>query len=98
MNSVHLQQSPFDNTSIEKIFDRFKNRFSKVFAEELKTIKPLEYVDDEFQDIYRWIGVDIPAEGDEEDRSSNSRGKQKAVEDAAVRFGFFLAIPMFVRG
>ena len=53
-------------------------------------------MDDEFQDIYRWIGVDIPTEGDvptkgdDEDRSSNSRGKQKAVEDAVVRFEFSL--------
>ena len=83
-----LQQSPFDNTSIEKIFHRFKNRFSKIFAEELKTINPLEYVDDEFQDVYRWIGVDIPAEDDDENRSSNSRGKQKAAEDAVARFEF----------
>ena len=83
-----LQKSPFDNTSIEKIFDRFKDRFFKVFAEELKTINLLEYVDDEFPDIYRWIGVDIPVEGDDEDRSSNSHGEQKAVEDAVVRFGF----------
>ena len=65
-----LQQSSFENTSTEKIFDRFKNRFLKVFAEELKTINPLEYMDDEFQDIYRWIGVDLPAQGDDEDRSS----------------------------
>ena len=72
------------------MFDRFKNRFSKVFAEELKTINPLEYLDDEFQDIYQWIGVDIPAKGDDEDRSSNSHGKQKVVEDADVRLGFSL--------
>ena len=83
-----LQLSPFENTSIEKIFDRFKNRFSKVFEEELKTINRLEYVDDEFEEIYRWIGVDIPAEGDDEDCSSDSRVKQKAVEDAVVGFGF----------
>jgi hypothetical protein len=56
----------------------------------LKTINPLEYVDDEFQEIYQWIGVDAPVEGDDEDRSSNSRGKQKAVEDAVVRFEFSL--------
>ena len=72
------------------MFDRFKNQFSKVFAEELKSINPLEYVDDEFQEIYQWIGVDIPAEGDDENRSSNSRGKQKLVEDAVVRFRFSL--------
>ena len=54
----------------------------------MKTINLLEYVDDEFPDIYRWIGVDIPVEGDDEDRSSNSHGEQKAVEDAVVRFGF----------
>lgn len=54
----------------------------------MKTINPLEYVDDEFQEIYRWIGVDVPAEGD--DLNSTSRGKQKAVEDAVVRFEFSL--------
>ena len=91
-----LQQCPFENASIEKIFDRFKSRFSKVFAEELKTINPLDYVDEEFQETYRWIGVDVPGEGDdkEEDRSSsNSRGKHKAVEDAVVRFGVFFPLP-----
>lgn len=85
-----LQQSPFENPSIEKIFDRFKNRFSKVFADELKTINPLEYVDEEFREVYQWIGVDVPTEDDDEDRSSRSRGKQKAVEDTTVRFGFSL--------
>ena len=54
----------------------------------MKTINPLEYVDDEFQDIYRWIGVDMPVGADEENRSSNSRGKQKAVEDAVVKLRF----------
>jgi hypothetical protein len=47
-------------------------------------------VDDEFRDIYQWMGVDLPAEGgDDEDRSAHSRGKQKAVEDTLVRFGPF---------
>ena len=45
-------------------------------------------MDDEFEEIYRWIGIDIPAEGDDEDCSSDLCGKQKAVEDAVVRFGF----------
>lgn len=85
------QQCPFENTSIEKIFDRFKNRFLKVFADELKNINPLEYVDDDFRDIYQRIGVDVPAEGDNEGRSSRSRGKQKVVEDAGDRFGFLLS-------
>ncbi|KAF8814695.1 ARM repeat-containing protein [Phlegmacium glaucopus] len=77
--SYHKEQCPFENTSIEKIFDRFKNRFLKVFADELKEINPLEYVDDEFRDVYQRIGVDVPAEGDKEDRSSRSRGKRKVV-------------------
>ena len=48
-------------------------------------------MDDEFEEIYRWIGIDIPAEGDDEDCSSDSRDKQKAVEDAVVGFGFSLS-------
>jgi len=82
-----LQQCPFENPSIEKIFDRFKNRFSKAFTDELKEIDPLEYVDDDFRDIYQRIGVDVPAKGDNEDRGSRSRGKQKVAED---RFVFLL--------
>ena len=60
-------------------------------------INPLDYVDEEFQETYRWIGVDVPGGGDdEEDRSSsNSRGKHKAVEDAVVRFGVFLLFSKF---
>lgn len=85
MSFGSLQQCPFENPSIEKIFDRFKNRFSTVFADELKKINPLEYVDDDFRDVYQRIGVDVPAEGDNEALSSRSRGKQKAVEDAGDR-------------
>lgn len=50
-------------------------------------------MDEEFQDIYRWIGIEMPAEapeGENESRHSNSRGQQKGVEDAVVRFGFSL--------
>ena len=49
-------------------------------------INPLEYVDDDFCDIYQRIGIDVPVEGDNEDRS---RGKQKAVEDPGDRFVVF---------
>ena len=47
-------------------------------------------MDEEFREVYQWIGVDVPTEDDDEDRSSRSRGKQKAVEDTTVRFGFSL--------
>ena len=53
----------------------------------MKTINPLDYVDDEFQDIYRWIGVDAPTDADDDDRP-NSRGKQENVKDAVIRFEF----------
>lgn len=76
-----LQQCPFENSAIEKIFDRFKNRFSNIFVKELKNIDPRQYIDDEFRDIYQRIGVDVPGEGDDGRIRSRSRGKRRAKDD-----------------
>jgi condensin complex subunit 3 len=78
---VFFQQCPFENSAIEKIFDRFKNRFSSVFVKELKSIDPRQYVDDEFRDIYQRIGVDVPEEGDDGNVRHRSRGKRRVKDD-----------------
>ena len=81
MDTFFFQQCPFENSAIEKIFDRFKNRFSGIFVKELKNIDPRQYVDDEFRDIYQRIGVDVPGEGDDGRIRSRSRGKRRAKDD-----------------
>ncbi|KIM46792.1 hypothetical protein M413DRAFT_23143 [Hebeloma cylindrosporum] len=81
MFSHHEDQCPFENSAIDKIFDRFKNRFSSIFVKELKSIDPKQYIDDEFRDIYQRIGVDVPGEGDDGNIRRRSRGKRRAKDD-----------------
>lgn len=50
--------------SLDKIFDRFKARFTKLFAKDLKRIDPTKFRDKEFQELYGFIGVDMPEESE----------------------------------
>ena len=63
LNSTRLQQTPFENAAVGKLFGRFKDRFSKLFANELGDIDPTQYLDQEFCDIYQRIGVEVPEAG-----------------------------------
>ncbi|KAF8875410.1 nuclear condensing complex subunit [Gymnopilus junonius] len=76
--SYHEEQTPFDNSAVEKIFDRFKDRFSKMFEKEIDGINPQDFIDDEFRDIYQRIGVDVPEEGDDGRIRARAKGKRKA--------------------
>jgi hypothetical protein len=60
-----LQQSPFNDASLDKIFDRFKSRFAKIFGKDMKRIDPSKFRDKEFQDLYEFIGVDMPEESED---------------------------------
>lgn len=51
--------------SLDKIFDRFKARFTKLFAKDLKRIDPAKFRDKEFQELYGFIGVDMPEESED---------------------------------
>lgn len=66
--------------TIEKLFDKFKKRFTTTFTEEIKAIEPREYVDDEFRDIYQRIGVEVPGER-EDGASRRAKGKRRAMDD-----------------
>ncbi|KAF4618520.1 hypothetical protein D9613_009993 [Agrocybe pediades] len=79
--SNHEDQAPFENSAIERIFDRFKNKISSMFEKEAKEIDPQEYIDEEFRDIYQRIGVDVPGEGDDGKARSRARGKRRAQKD-----------------
>lgn len=61
--SHHEQQTPFENAAVGKLFGRFKDRFSKLFADELREIDPTQYLDQEFCDLYQQIGVEVPEAG-----------------------------------
>ncbi|KAH9478497.1 Condensin complex subunit 3 [Psilocybe cubensis] len=82
--SNHEEQAPFENVAVEKIFDRFKNKFTTMFEKELKEIDPLQYADDEFIDLYQRIGVDAPEQGYDGKvrfRSKNKRGALMVEEE-----------------
>ncbi|KAG5642357.1 hypothetical protein DXG03_002954 [Asterophora parasitica] len=52
-------QAPFNDSSIEKIFDKFNTRFQKLFAKEIQRIDSEKYMDEkEFLEIYTFINVD----------------------------------------
>ncbi|KAF5379027.1 hypothetical protein D9615_006072 [Tricholomella constricta] len=60
--SHRQEQCPFQDASLEKIFDRFKTRFTKIFAKEIQRIDPSKYLDEEFLEVYNFINVDPPEE------------------------------------
>lgn len=47
---------------MSKLFNKFKNRFQKIFAKELQRIDPGQFVDEEFLELYNYICVDPPEE------------------------------------
>ncbi|KAL0578384.1 chromosome condensation complex Condensin, subunit G [Marasmius crinis-equi] len=53
-------QCPLDNTSSDRIFDRFKNKFMKAHEKEIEEIDPRAYLDDDFREFYDSIGVKAP--------------------------------------
>ncbi|CAA7257465.1 unnamed protein product [Cyclocybe aegerita] len=76
--SHHEEQCPFENSANEKLFGRFKTKFSTLFEKELKEIDPQEYLDDEFRDVYQKMGVDVPEEGEDGQVRRRSRSKAKS--------------------
>lgn len=54
------QQCPFNDASLDKMFNKFRSRFTQIFAQELRRINPRQYQDEEFHKLYEFIGVDIP--------------------------------------
>ncbi|PPQ76775.1 hypothetical protein CVT24_010736 [Panaeolus cyanescens] len=78
--SNHEDQCPFENATIEKLFDKFRKRFMTMFEEELKSIDPRQFIDDEFRDIYQRIGVEVPGER-EDGASRRAKGKRRAKDD-----------------
>ncbi|KAG5636580.1 hypothetical protein H0H81_007551 [Sphagnurus paluster] len=75
--SYHKQQSPFTDESIEKLFDKFKSRFTKLFTKELQRIDPGKYLDEEFLEVYNFINIDPPEKslGREESVASSIRSQ-----------------------
>lgn len=58
--SHHEDQCPFNDASLDKMFNKFRSRFTQIFAQELRRINPRQYQDEEFHKLYEFIGVDIP--------------------------------------
>ena len=73
LNSTRVQQTPFENAAVGKLFGRFKDRFSKLFADELKDIDLTQYLDQEFCDIYQQIGVEVPEAGSRQQKAAPAR-------------------------
>ena len=73
LNSTRVQQTPFENAAVAKLFGRFKDRFSKLFADDLRDIDPTQYLDQEFCDIYQQIGVEVPEAGSRQQKAAPAR-------------------------
>ncbi|KAG7448853.1 ARM repeat-containing protein [Guyanagaster necrorhizus] len=60
----HLNnQCPLNKVSLDKIVERFRTRVSKLFSKDLEQINAQEYMDDDFHDLYQYIGVAVPTAG-----------------------------------
>ncbi|PBK90011.1 ARM repeat-containing protein [Armillaria gallica] len=60
----HLNnQCPLNKVSLDKIMDRFRTRVSNLFSKDLEQINEQEHMDDDFRDLYQYIGVAVPAAG-----------------------------------
>ncbi|KAG6899482.1 hypothetical protein C0993_009846 [Termitomyces sp. T159_Od127] len=57
-----LNQSPFNDASTQKAFDKFCNKFTKMYEKETECIDPGKYLDEEFLKLYQFIGVEPPEE------------------------------------
>lgn len=77
-----MKQCPFENSANEKLFTKFKDKFYDLFEKGLRDIKPKDFLDEEFRDIYQRIGVDVPEEDEAEAPRvrSPSRGQRREKE------------------
>ncbi|KAI3616327.1 condensin subunit cnd3 [Moniliophthora roreri] len=53
-------QCPLDNAALDRIFNRFKDKFSKAYSKQLEEIDPRQYTDIDFQEFYDSIGASAP--------------------------------------
>ncbi|KAH0581314.1 hypothetical protein H2248_012409 [Termitomyces sp. 'cryptogamus'] len=84
--SHHEEQSPFSDDSVRKIFDRFYSKFAQMFEKEIQHINPGKYLDEEFLELYNFIGVDPPEEnsGCEETPSVSSTSRSQSLVPSDV--------------
>ncbi|RDB27802.1 Condensin complex subunit 3 [Hypsizygus marmoreus] len=75
----HEEQCPFNDDSVLKIFDKFKSRFGKIFVKDLQRIDPGKYLDDEFVELYHFIGIDPPEESSERTQSPAGTSRSHSV-------------------
>ncbi|KAF8069093.1 nuclear condensing complex subunit [Lyophyllum atratum] len=78
--SHHKEQCPFNDDSVDKIFDKFNSRFTKIFAKEIQRIDGGRYLDEEFLEVYQFIGVDPPEKSLGREESIVSSRSQSVVQ------------------
>ncbi|KAG6907366.1 hypothetical protein DXG01_009187 [Tephrocybe rancida] len=83
----HKEQSPFGDDSIEKIFDKFNNKFTKMFAKEIQRIDPGKYLDEEFLELYTFIGIDPPEESTGLDKTPEAPSRSQSVVQSVAEEG-----------
>ncbi|GLB42179.1 putative nuclear condensing complex subunits, C-term domain [Lyophyllum shimeji] len=79
--SHHKDQAPFNDDHVQKVFDKFNSRFRKIFVKEIQRIDPGKYLDEEFLEIYKFIGVDPPEESLGREESVATSGSQNLVQN-----------------
>ncbi|KAF5389537.1 hypothetical protein D9757_004209 [Collybiopsis confluens] len=67
------EQCPFDDSALDRTFNRFKDRFRKAFKNRVEMIDPGRYVDGDFEKFYKEIGMEGP-ERTGEPEEDTSRG------------------------
>ncbi|KAG6841281.1 hypothetical protein C0991_000259 [Blastosporella zonata] len=82
--SHHNEQSPFNDDSAEKILDKFISRFNKTFIKEIQHIDPGRYLDEEFIELYNFIGVDPPEESEVHDETPVAPSRSQSLVPSVV--------------
>ncbi|KAF8635423.1 hypothetical protein AX15_000413 [Amanita polypyramis BW_CC] len=87
----HLQQQyPLGDTSLDRMFRRFKDGISKLFKADLEKLDAMRFLDEEFCDLYHYVGVDMP---DEDPDAAKTRKTLRGVPEAGRLVRFYIASP-----
>lgn len=84
-----IKQCPLENTTNERLFEKFRKRVEGEFVEELEEVRNLEgeEEDEEVREVYRRIGVDVPGEREDGDGLRRVPAKTRARQRGRARRG-----------
>ncbi|KAK2461192.1 hypothetical protein APHAL10511_006719 [Amanita phalloides] len=76
----HLQQQcPLNDASLDRMFGRFKVRIFKMFNFDIEHLDTTSFLDEEFRELYHYIGIDEPNEV-----VTKLKARQKTMENTGI--------------